>query len=538
MGNGLRSVIDSKFLTDRTTLPAALAVLLATLIVLTPLMLVQFPALIDYPVHLARQWILIQINESTALQVNYLIDWGFKPNLAMDLITPMLASLFPLLSAAKIFTALAMLSPVVGVGILSATLGGKPALSMLVAMCFVYNLALTGGFLNFLFGLGLALIAFARWLRHASDQLCTRILIGILSCIVLFFAHLFALLAFLVVVVAFELAESYSNPQRVKKSLALILSLSTVTIILWLLKPEGPANSNFFYGSLASRLRAMFSPINGLFPVTDIVLLLLSLSAVFLWFKLHQHPSLHPQVRWSLLALLLVSFIIPQAVGGGAVLAIRLPIALAFFLIASLSLSWLSPRSEKLFILILLLFLVMRSVDVTLHWRAQDTRYREFWGISSLIEPGAKVLALQSRELEKQAMLDMHVVTLSVVSRCTFVPHMAKLKDQHPIAPSKANAKIDGGSAVPVTMSQLLGGIRFESGTEDSTSHAGSASKPYYFDWPHHFDYLIHLNPENDPIPSKALAFIRPVHHGSFFVLYRVLTREPAAGLTCPKITP
>lgn len=511
---------------------AALA--LGTLLVLVPLWLVQFPAMIDYPVHLARQWILATWAESSALQANYRIDWGLKPNLAMDLLTPWLATVMPLPTAAKVFTAMAMLAPVLGAGVLAAVLRGHAPLAMLLALCGVYNLALSGGFLNFLFGTGLALMAFAMWFRGAGQTAWQQILLGCLACLVLFFAHLFALLVYLVVVSAFELETAYRQRQRAARCLLAILSLAIVTGLLWWLKPDGPPHGNFFYGTLVSRVRAVFSPVQGLFPITDLVLLLLSLVGAFLIYQCRHRLSLHPSLRWPVVALAGVACLIPQAVGGGAVLAIRLPIAIAFVLIAGLTVAGLSARAERVLVLIVLLFLSLRSVDVAWHWQAQDQRYQEFWQASALMAPGARVLALQEPRWNKQTLLDSHVVTLSVMSRCAFVPHMAKLRDQHPIAPAQATVSIDGGTAAPVSMAQLRQGIDFGPGNQAASSLAWGWSRPYFQGWPDHFDYLVHLDPAQADIPLAVRQNLAVLHRGTFFVIYRVLSRAPTQGLNCP----
>jgi hypothetical protein len=59
-------------------------------IVQIPVYLTVVPPLLDYPNHLARMHILLNIPHSEVLQSFYEIQWAVIPNLAMDLIVPWL----------------------------------------------------------------------------------------------------------------------------------------------------------------------------------------------------------------------------------------------------------------------------------------------------------------------------------------------------------------------------------------------------------------------------------------------------------------
>src|SRR6266478_7013575 len=67
-----------------------------------PGLLVEIPAMIDYVNHLARMHLLV---DAAAGRPNpaYEIDWHLYPNLAMDLIVPMLARFVSVETAARLF---------------------------------------------------------------------------------------------------------------------------------------------------------------------------------------------------------------------------------------------------------------------------------------------------------------------------------------------------------------------------------------------------------------------------------------------------
>ena len=56
----------------------------------TPVLLTPIPAMVDYPNHLARMYVLVR--EGTASEnPHYQVVWALYPNLAMDLLVPMFA---------------------------------------------------------------------------------------------------------------------------------------------------------------------------------------------------------------------------------------------------------------------------------------------------------------------------------------------------------------------------------------------------------------------------------------------------------------
>src|SRR3712207_4930360 len=66
------------------------------IVVLVPFALVSPLPLSDYPNHVARMHIIAHLSESADRARHYLVHWEFIPNLAMDLLVPLL---IPALSA-------------------------------------------------------------------------------------------------------------------------------------------------------------------------------------------------------------------------------------------------------------------------------------------------------------------------------------------------------------------------------------------------------------------------------------------------------
>ena len=79
-------------------------VLILGAMLLTPIWIAAFPPLLDYPNHLARAFVLAHLNDSHfTFQQFYRADWGPYPYLGMDASLAVLARLFPIETAGRIY---------------------------------------------------------------------------------------------------------------------------------------------------------------------------------------------------------------------------------------------------------------------------------------------------------------------------------------------------------------------------------------------------------------------------------------------------
>ena len=146
----------------------ALAHALLIAAALLPLLVVDVPALVDYPNHLARAHILATASDNPVLQERYVVAWKPVPNLAMDLFVVPLASLMSSYIAGRLFIAVTLLSIVAGTLSLHRVLHGRVGLWPAAIYLFLYNHILAWGYLNNLFGIGICLLALAGWLAAAK----------------------------------------------------------------------------------------------------------------------------------------------------------------------------------------------------------------------------------------------------------------------------------------------------------------------------------------------------------------------------------
>jgi len=139
-----------------------------------PLLWVTLPPLVDYPNHLARMHIIAVGAASPILRDFYTITWRPLPDLAMDLVVPLLARAMPLLWAGKAFLLLTFLLLAGGTALLHHALFRRWSAWPCLAFLLLYSRSLLWGFANFLFGVGLGLVGAAAWVRLRDGPAAAR----------------------------------------------------------------------------------------------------------------------------------------------------------------------------------------------------------------------------------------------------------------------------------------------------------------------------------------------------------------------------
>src|SRR5260370_35016106 len=100
----------------------------------------------------------------------YEVAWALYPNLAMDLLVPQMARLTGVEDATRLFLLLSQGLIVGGALALERVVKGRGHLAGFAALIFLYCLPFTWGFVDFEFGLGVALCGLAvffGWAEHA-----------------------------------------------------------------------------------------------------------------------------------------------------------------------------------------------------------------------------------------------------------------------------------------------------------------------------------------------------------------------------------
>src|SRR5215831_172599 len=158
----------------------------------SPVFFVEIPAMVDYVNHLARMHLLV---DAAAGRRNpaYEIDWRLYPNLAVDIVVPVLARLVSVETAARLFLLASQVLVISGAIALEIEVRGRHQISGFAALIALYSLPFLWGLTNFEFGCGVGLWAIVSWIRYRQGPWLIRIALHTGFVIVSFVAHLFAL---------------------------------------------------------------------------------------------------------------------------------------------------------------------------------------------------------------------------------------------------------------------------------------------------------------------------------------------------------
>ena len=193
--------------------------LLILVCVLLPVWVTSIPPLLDYHNHLARQYILANIDSSEYLENFYKTSWHASPYLAFDAIVQGLASFMSVAIAGKVFLSLALFLLGLAPLVLNLAALGRITPVALLGLLFVYNETVTLGFVNYIFGIGLALCVAALWIRLRIGPGWVRLLLFPLLCSLIFFSHLLGFVIYALVIVSYELGKYLGGLRRPPNSM-------------------------------------------------------------------------------------------------------------------------------------------------------------------------------------------------------------------------------------------------------------------------------------------------------------------------------
>jgi hypothetical protein len=508
-----------------------LAWIAALTLALAPLLTVTVPPLEDYPSHLARQFILANLDTMPALAANYQIHWAVLPNLAMESVVPALARWLPVTLACQLFLAATLAGLVGGTAALARAVHGRVGLLPLAAPLLLYNLMLLFGSVNFLAGTALLLFALAGWYASRGWPAAARAAAAAAMAAVLFFAHLFAAAVFLLFLGG-ALLQAWRESHRVPLPEAACLAAAVAAVAgLWSLKPAGLAASDFAFGDAGTRLTGFAGA--GIFGLASdgplLAALVLGLAAAAV--AARGNP-LTPGLRLPLALLAVAAVVMPRRMLGGDEINLRLPVILPFLALAALPPTLLPTRLERPFLAAVLLLLAARSADVAHDWQTIDRDFAEFRQAARLLPAGARLLTVDDIDDGRRALLYAHLAELAIPQRCVFVPHMAKLPDQQPVLAAAAVQAIDGGTAWPLTLAQLDQGADRDALRLLRSKPQQGAKRMYWADWPDHFDAVLFVHWGRSD-PSLRPDLLTPIARGSFFDLYRLRHPPPSRSATC-----
>jgi hypothetical protein len=500
---------------------AALFVVLAT-IALIPVWTHPLPPLSDYVNHLARMHAIATIDSDPDLARFYAVDWQIIPNLMMDLVVPVLHRVMNVYLAGQMFIIATFLLIVGGTLALNRALFGGWSATPLAAFPLLYNGVLLIGVMNYLFGVGLALWALAGWVALRQCAWPLRFVLSAFAVVLLFFCHLFSLGVYGVGLLAFEALLLWAerrilNARRIAVFVAAGLPFLLVAPLLlnsptWQLvgstvwSPTGKVDGILYAISVYYEHVAL--------ALTGLVIL----AAV--WAVRRRALRVHP-LALSLLAIGGAIYLaMPRVLFASYLADQRLPIALAFLLLACIQVRLQHESLRRAFAMLLALLTIIRITEVQVVWNQLSTGVEAIRDSARLIDRGARVLVAYADPASGSDARDfglVHAACLAMIERSALVSTSFVVEGKHilRVRPGFENL-VDIYDGTPPSIHQLL----LAKETDDT-------AEPNYWDnWPAKFDFLYVLFTERgdaNPEPDRLLL----VDEGRRFQLYRILRDTP-----------
>ncbi|MDP4575805.1 hypothetical protein Q9K02_11695 [Qipengyuania sp. G39] len=139
-----------------------------------PLLLVEFPPLVDLFGHLGRYAIQTQLAERPELQPYFSYQWQLVGNLGADLVVELLAPILGLEPTVGLIVLATQLLAASGILAISTALHGRITPFAVCALPLIYAFPFQYGFLNFSLSMALAMLVFAAWLHLRQSQVALR----------------------------------------------------------------------------------------------------------------------------------------------------------------------------------------------------------------------------------------------------------------------------------------------------------------------------------------------------------------------------
>jgi hypothetical protein len=497
----------------------------ATLLALVPVLGVTLLPLADYPNHLARMHVIGTIAADPDLARYYQIHWQIIPNLVMDLVVPPLARIVDIYHAGQIYAVVCLALVATGIFALNRALFGRWTPWPIAALPFLYNHILLLGYMNYWFGVGLALWAASLWVVLRDQPWPWRLTVSTLFATALFFSHLFAAGIYGMTLLAFELWRLWQRraaplAPRLVDFVATGLPFLPFVPLLLASPTLGLAGTNQW--SLPAKLEGLYFAIGTYSDVIDFTLVGV-IAALLAWLALRRDLLVHP-AGWVLIGLGgIVYLAMPNILFDTYVADERLPAAFAPVALAFVSLD--TPRAvvRRGVALLLLLLLAVRVAEVGFNWIALS---RQAAGVRvstrSITERGARVLVATSDQISENEALDFalaHAACFAIIERSAFVANAFVFPGKQIMEVRPAYRQIaelvDGD--LP-TIEQLA--------AASATTAAPGGTGEYWRQWPKNFDYLylMYTAPdEANPFPDLLV----PVYSGERFKLFRIRKTSP-----------
>jgi hypothetical protein len=309
----------------------------------------------------------------------------------------------------------------------------------LLAFLLLYNRTFLWGFLNYLFGIGVALTGTAMWLALERERWWLRTLSASLVALACYFSHLAAFGFYALVIIGIELSPAWGELQARRwpalgRRMAIVGAQFIVPAVLFLGYWHAAAAGGISYAAFWRKADLLFSIFDNYDRAFDIVCFSLFLG-VLGWLAATRRLWLMSRLACAAGFVFAAYLLLPSQTLGGSGTDHRLPVAMFLLVIAASAAKFPNRRAAVAIGVIATVLLVARMAVLEYVWLRADHIYSADLAGIDMLPRGAKLaVAYPARAVNFAPVPEVHLAVLAVARREAFVPALFANKGQQPIA--------------------------------------------------------------------------------------------------------
>ncbi len=505
-----------------------------SLIAFLPIFLFQYPGLQDYPNHLARAYILQNLDDPT-FKHYFSVDYSPVPNLGWDLFALSAGRFIPLEYVGKIFVVLSCVVTISGCFALNKAIVGRWTLAPLRIFPFVFNTGFNKGFLSFNFGIGVDLCAAAWWASLDENRWRTQLLGATAFSTCLYLIHFYAWACYGIFVLGWSFRKENLGIWNLNSIMRLLARLTrdglqalppALLALLWLTHTRSERTSSVetfrSFQPPYSRISDLDRLIDLGTPFINDVLLVLACIAFFLaiYFSRFRY---RPGATIAIILCVLLFFALPSKIEETNFVSWRIMLAGLFFLVASLD----SSRESDIkpfpsFAIMIALITASISILHIQQWIVARDEQTTLFRVLELVPEGSSIFFVRDgttdKDLGTRAAGLYHIGAFAVLQRHAIPQSLFTFAGQQPLrykrfelqnAPERSNTFL---SDLPPTF--IKAGLDFQSHVDK-------------------FNYVIvhddRLLDGKEPLTGKIIEGLSTVSTIGAFRLYRTSNANAAS---------
>jgi hypothetical protein len=498
---------------------------LITALAILPVFLVELPAMNDYPTHLARMYLLASNGTPDQNPYYYVYLPFLYPNLAMEIVVPIFTRFMDVASATKAFLILSQILVVSGAVALEIAVKRRHEFAGFAGAAALYCLPFAWGFLNFEFGVGLALWGLASWFALENKESVTRLVAHALFCCSLFVCHLVAFGLYGATLIFCELWRVFQPNVDWKKSARTlaILAAPAAIILGYFVAHTANIGKGASEWTTFTKFLSLLHGLNGYSAYLSLGNILALIAMTYFMFR-ERSLSITPQGKWIAVGFLIFILVLPSQLLGGDLPDLRIAIGALLILPAFLTL----PPTKQFFRfvppLVLSLIALVNAGHIASLWLAYRPEYAALRESFKQIQRGAFVLVGHTNfggdRFDKTKTPIMTATALAAHYSNAFVSMLVTIPGQQPlqVCPELGRLALERTEDYWPLAFSVLAAVANGTSAADTPTHVR--------DWMHDYDYLYLVGPPGlNPMPSRLTALTT----SNSFTLYRII-KSPGEG--------